>query len=238
MASGWKEIWENRRLDSPAGSTLARLLAADGFDTPFSKVDEEIWRSYVCRMAARVGIEPGMSVFEVGCGAGAYLFELYRRGCRVGGLDASAALLNLARDVMPEGEWIHGDAAGLETTQSYDLVVSVSVFHYFPSLDYARRVIERMVRKARRAVMILDVPDLAKRERSIEFRRRLLGEKVYADKYGRLEHLYYERHWFKEALAESGVEHAWTEDQQLDGYVNSEYRFNVFAVLSAGNDNA
>jgi len=237
MAAGWKDIWENRTLDSSQGSTLARLLAADGFDTAFSRVSEDAWRRHVQATSRAVGLEPGMSVFEVGCGAGAYLFELYRAGCKVGGLDASGTLLRLAREVMPEGDWIQADAAELETGEPYDFVVSYSVFHYFPSLDYARRVVERMFRKARQAVMILDVPDLARREQAIAFRRRLLGEQTYESTYGGLEHLYFGRHWFMEVLAEEGAARAWAEDQHIEGYVNSEFRFNVFALLCSGKNN-
>lgn len=228
MTQTWKDVWEARRLDPAHGSILARLMAADGLDTGFGSVGEAAWRQYVHETASTLGATPGCSLFEVGCGAGAYLFELYRAGCEVGGLDASAALLNYAREVMPRGRWLLADAADLDPTTQYDFVVSSGVFLYFPSLEYARGVLERMVRKARQGVMVLDVPDLAKREEAMALRRRVAGEEEYARKYEGLDHLYFDKAWFETSLAAIGVSRVRIEDQRIQGYANSAYRYNVF----------
>jgi trans-aconitate methyltransferase len=239
MAVTWKEVWEARRVDPACGSVLAQLVAADGFDQPFGRFSDEAWREYVRRTAAAIGIVPGSSVFDVGCGAGAYLFELCRQGCAVGGLDASPALIRHAGEAMPAGNWIHADAAELDAGVPYDFVIANASFHYFPSYEYAGVVLERMVRKARRGVMLLDVPDLARRDQAIELRRRLAGEETYARKYDGLEHLYFDRHWFPAVLEGLGAERVWIEDQQIEGYANSAHRYNVFARLtSQGSANA
>jgi SAM-dependent methyltransferase len=231
MASTWKEVWEARRMGVGRGSVLAELLVADGFDMPFGRIGDEAWRQYVQRTAAAIGIVPGSSVFDVGCGAGAYLFELYQQGCTVGGLDASPALIRRAGETMPEGNWIQADAAELDISLPFDFVVAAASFHYLPSHEYAAAVLERMVRKARLGVMVLDVPDLAKRDQALEVRRRLAGEEVYARKYDGLEHLYFDRHWFAMVLERLGAQPVWIEDQQIEGYGNSAHRYNVFARL-------
>jgi len=138
-------------------------------------------------------IAPPSSVFEVGCGAGAYLWELYRSGCEIGGLDASATLLAYARQVMPCGRFTHGEASALESRERHDFVISNGVFLYFPSLDYARQVLEVMVRTARRGIMVLDVPDEAKREEALAIRRRWIGEAEYEARYEGLQHLHFSR---------------------------------------------
>jgi hypothetical protein len=107
------------------------------------------------------------------------------------------------------------------------------VFLYFPSLDYSREVLDRMVQKARHGVMILDVPDLAKRDEAMALRRRMAGEEVYAQKYEGLNHLYFDKAWFETNLAALGVRRMRIEDQQIQGYANSTYRFNVFGWPSA-----
>jgi trans-aconitate methyltransferase len=175
------------------------------------------------------GLGPGDTVFEVGCGAGAYLYELSQMGCRVGGLDASASLIDCARRAMPGGHWSVADAADLDATEPWDVVVACGVFLYFPTLDYARAVLERMVRKARRGVMVLDVPDLAKREATEAERRRIVGPAAYAVKYEGLAHLYMEKAWFETALRELGLGCVRIEDQVIDGYANGASRYNVFA---------
>jgi trans-aconitate methyltransferase len=209
-----------------------RLMAADGLDTGFGSVSEEAWRRYVLDTAATLGITPGSSVFDVGCGSGAYLYELYRSGCAVAGLDSSSAQIGYARQAMPEGQWQLADASELDVSTQYDFVVSSAVFLYFPSLDYAHRVLERLVRKARRGVMVADVPDLATRDQALAMRRRMAGEEVYASKYEGLDHLYICKSWFQSALADLKVAGVRIENQHIEGYANSAYRFNVFIACS------
>jgi len=228
----WKKVWDARQLPA-AGSLLARLMGADGLDTAFSTVGEEAWRRFVLETADAIGITPGCSVFEVGCGSGAFLYQLYQQGCTVAGLDASSALIGYARQAMPEGQWQLAEASQLDPSTKYDFVTSYGVFLYFPSLDYAQRVLERMLRKARHGVMVLDVPDLATRDQALAMRRRIAGEEAYASKYEGLEHLYISRSWFRSILADLNVADVRIKNQQIEGYANSAYRYNVFATIAA-----
>jgi len=223
----WKEVWDARQAPT-AGSVLARLMAADGLDTGFGSVGEESWRRFVLETAAAMGITPGCSIFEVGCGSGAYLYELYRQGCTVAGLDASSALIGYAREAMPQGRWQVAEASQLDPFPEYDFVVSCAAFLYFPSLDYAQHVLEGMVRKARRGVMVLDVPDLALRDPALAMRRRMTGEEAYARKYEGLDHLYISRSWFQSTLANLNVAGVRITNQQIEGYANGAHRYNVF----------
>jgi trans-aconitate methyltransferase len=231
MSRTWKEVWASRSLDSRRGSTLAQLMAADGLDTGFGEPSEGAWRNYVLETSARLGIAPPSSVFEVGCGAGAYLWELYRTGCEIGGLDASATLLAYGRQFMPRGRFTHAEASDLAPGERHDFVISNGVFLYFPSLAYAREVLDVMVRKARRGVMVLDVPDEAKRDEALAIRRRWIGEAEYEARYEGLQHLYFDRNWFERALTECGAARVRIEDQRIDGYANAKHRFNVFGWL-------
>src|SRR3712207_1629798 len=225
----WKDVWEARRLDPSRGSTLAQLIAVDGFDTGFGDIDEYSWIEFVHRSATQLGIRPGMSVFEVGCGAGAFLFELDRMGCVVGGIDQSVTLVGFARRALPDACFEVGDACELATEKLVDVVVSCGVFLYFPSLEYARGVIQRMVTKARRAVAILDVPDRATRDAALRYRRALAGgDAVYAARYKGLKHLFYDRAWLAETLHACGLIDVRVVDQDLDGYGNAPFRFNAW----------
>src|ERR687889_2839030 len=50
----------------------------------------------------RVGLESGQSVLDIGCGVGAFLRLVIARGGRAFGVDASEALLALARTRVPD----------------------------------------------------------------------------------------------------------------------------------------
>src|SRR5256885_3503728 len=58
---------------------------------------------------------------------------------------------------------------------------------------YAEEVIARMAAKALRAVAVLDVPDVARRDEAEAFRRGVLGAEAYERRYRGLEHRYFGR---------------------------------------------
>jgi SAM-dependent methyltransferase len=193
-----------------AGSRLAQLMAhgCDGL----AAVAESAWVDYIAHVRARLGITAAASIFEVGCGAGAFLYPLYQSGFRVGGLDGSAALVAYARAAMPDGEFARGEAVTL-AGEPWDFVVSNGVFLNFPSLDYAAAVLARMHRKARRGLAILDVPDLVRREQPAP------------------DHLYIDRGWLTSNLGLLGCTEITVEDQTIRSHAHAPHRYNVFASL-------
>src|SRR5881296_3940730 len=62
---------------------------------------------------ARVGLEPGGLVLDVGCGVGTFLRLVAERGGRPYGIDASEALLDVARSRLPDADLRHGDMEAL-----------------------------------------------------------------------------------------------------------------------------
>ena len=120
------------------------------------------------------------------------------------------------------------EAAHLPVAPTATHLLSFSVFHYFPSLEYATAVIGLMRAKSEVSVSILDVPDLALRAESQAFRRGQLSEGEYDARYAGLEHLYYDREW----LSDQFPADEWAvrvEGQRIDGYLNTPFRFNLFA---------
>jgi trans-aconitate methyltransferase len=231
MAPTWDEIWERRQLDRGSRSTLSALIAADGFDTPTARLSEADWSRAIDGIVDRIELSASGSVFEVGCGAGAFLYVLYTRGYIVSGIDRSSTLVDYARSVMPQGHFEVADADTFDTTRRTDTAICNSVFLYFPSLAYANRVIRRMATKATRAVAILDVPDLATKDEAIRRRKELAGGgEAYAVRYAGLDHRYYARDWFVEALTAAGLSKIQVWTQPEGGSENSRFRFNVFAT--------
>lgn len=228
MTNRWQEVWRRRQRDPSQGSILAQLIAADGFNG-FGKVEEHVWLDHMGRIAARLRITPGDSIFDVGCGAGAFLYPFYQQGHPVGGLDYAENLVNSAQETMPGAPFNVGEAVDLAVTRQFDVVVAYGVFLYFPDYAYAATVLHKMVQKARQCVGILDIPDLAKQEEALALRVKMLGEETYRQKYAGLDHLFFAREWFVRSLSGMGLA-IQIEDQAIPGYLHSSYRFNVFVT--------
>src|ERR687894_928827 len=101
---------------------------------------------------ARAGVEPGMEVLDVACGAGNATIPAARAGARVTGLDFAPRLLSVAReraaDAMVEVDWVEGDAQALPfDDESFDRVISTFGHMFAP--DHERTAAE-MLRVCRR----------------------------------------------------------------------------------------
>jgi len=183
----------------------------------------------------RLGLGPGRSAFEVGCGAGAFLYVLEQLGVEVSGIDLAGGLLETARATITNGRFLIGDALDTPVRPTVDACLAVGVFFYFPSLDYAARVAGRMAGKARSAVALLDLPDLATRRASEEYRIEMAGgRQAYEERYGGLQHLYFDRDRTAELLDSCGLIEVRCEDQSLPGYGNAPFRFNCWGYKPGG----
>jgi SAM-dependent methyltransferase len=79
----------------------------------------------------RAGISAGQRVLEVGCGTGVFLRAAADRGAEVYGLDASEALLELARARVPEADLRLGDFESLPyEDDSFDAVAGFNAFFF------------------------------------------------------------------------------------------------------------
>ncbi len=224
----WKSVWEARKMDPSPKSTLAALMKADGLDTEFAAMPEEPWRQFVADCAEKLGITSGSSVFEVGCGAGAFLHDLALAGCHVAGTDLSSAQIDHIRQAIPQGTWTVQEAIHLDPDKPCDYVIAMGVFMYFPSNDYAFEVLRRMLQKATKGIAVLDIPNAAKQTEALRFRQGALGDEEYRVRYNGLSHLYFDKQWMENSLASLGLRRWAIEDQHISGYGNAAYRFNVF----------
>ncbi len=227
MQQRWQKIWSRPKQLQADEDLLVGLLEADGIGSGIGAISPEAWRAFVAAVVTRLGMKPGQSVFEVGCGAGAFLLPLAEAGLQISGLDYAAAQIELARQALPGGRFEVGEAAELSSSAEVDFAVSMGVFMYFPSQDYAARVLAGMLRLAGRGAAILDVPDLATRDACLAERRAFFGAEEYARRYQGLDHQFYARAWFVSQAAALGW-HAEVESQAIRGYRHAPFRFNVF----------
>jgi 2-polyprenyl-3-methyl-5-hydroxy-6-metoxy-1,4-benzoquinol methylase len=225
--NNWKKIWNERIVKSEESTVLSQLISADGFDTGYGSISEDDWSDYVNRIMNKLDISNKYSIYEVGCGAGAFLYKFYLNGNLIGGLDYSEKLINIAKKHMPNCELFVDEAVNMNTTKKFDFVVSNSVFFYFKSYEYAESVIEKMIKKSKKGILILEVNDLQKKDESIKLRKGFMSDEEYEIKYSGLEHLYYEKHWFENIAKKYNLEIE-IEQQNIKNYANNNYRFNVF----------
>ncbi|MGD0394762.1 MAG: class I SAM-dependent methyltransferase [Acidimicrobiales bacterium] len=205
---------------------------ADGFDTAFGALTVEAWAAFVTRTCKSVELGGGDSLFDVGCGSGAFLYVPHQQGVAVGGADFSGSLVEIARRAMPDGDFSECEANQIQVAPAFDVVMSCFAFSYFSSLEYAHVVIERMCTKATRAVGILDIPDAALADAAMEHRIAALGgPEAYAERYEGLGHQVYGRDWVASVLKDVGLVDVAIESQDIDGYDNGQFRFNAFGWL-------
>jgi SAM-dependent methyltransferase len=88
----------------------------------------------------RVGISAGQRVLEVGCGTGVFLRAAVDKGADVYGLDASEALLELARRRVPEADLRLGDFESLPYEDDvFDVIAGFNSFFFAVDLVGALR---------------------------------------------------------------------------------------------------
>lgn len=79
----------------------------------------------------RVGLQPGRAVLDVGCGVGAFLQLVSDRGGVPCGIDASEALVALARERLVDADVRVGDMEALPYADaSFDLVTGFNAFFF------------------------------------------------------------------------------------------------------------
>jgi trans-aconitate methyltransferase len=224
MSNLWQHIWEKRSLQPQHAITLDTLIALDGFDSGAGKINLADWQEYTRRISDKLGMQSGHSVFEVGCGAGAFLYALRQQHTlTVGGLDYAAGLIDAAKQAMPDGDFQAQSAHTMETGSQYDFVIANSVFHYFDEA-MATEVFQAMWKKARLGVAILDIPHAATREACERARRDALTEAEYEEKYRGLHHTYFSPEWFVNQLPDKPHQ---VFESCVPNYAQSQYRFSV-----------
>jgi len=98
----------------------------------------------VAQMLALTGTSEG-AVLDLCCGPGRHSTELAARGFAVTGVDASAFLLERARERSPLVEWVHADMRAFRRPGAFDLACNLfTSFGYFADEDDNARVLRNL----------------------------------------------------------------------------------------------
>ena len=80
----WQKIWnKDERINK---IILESLIKADGFDSGAGSFTVDNWIKYTKELYGELDINPNASVYDVGCGSGAFLYLLHLNSRVVGGL--------------------------------------------------------------------------------------------------------------------------------------------------------
>ena len=231
MDNKWKAVWNRRHANKAAlaGSwqdIFLELKRMNGFDVMDGGIPLNSLLMQAQRIKELLHLTAGMSVFDVGCGAGANLYLLQRDGIAVGGTYYSAALVEEARGVLPEArELTCGEADAFDTTLTYDAALSNSVFSYFPDEAFAERVLTRMLKKTAGAIGLIDIHDADKEEEFLAYRRAAIPD--YDERYKGLGKLFYRRSFFEDFARAHDLRIEFPAIE-MEGYWNTPFVFNVF----------
>jgi SAM-dependent methyltransferase len=95
----------------------------------------------------RLGVTPGQRVLDIGCGTGVFLRAASDRGAEVFGLDASEALLEIARSRVPGADLRVGDMQSLPYEDDwFDLVAGFNSFFFADDMVAALREAGRVAK--------------------------------------------------------------------------------------------
>jgi SAM-dependent methyltransferase len=137
---------EVEQLAKRSGTVQAELWAERARDWADVMEGWNGWGVPVYRQVLeRIAVGRDSSVLDVGCGAGRFCRIAADRGAKVAGLDATPALLEIARERIPEGDFRVGDMEELPWADgSFDLVTGFNSFFIaadmVTALAEARRV--------------------------------------------------------------------------------------------------
>src|SRR5258707_146698 len=121
ISDNWRSVWERKGTEvADQTPDLERLLKANGYDTGCAGVSTAAWTAHVDRVLNRLGAIAGQTLFEVGCGAGAFLIPVQERGLTVAGCDYSSTLAALAAKAIPDGQFECCQASEVPLSPQYD----------------------------------------------------------------------------------------------------------------------
>ena len=121
------------------------------FETPVGGRADQLEWALIQRLARP---QPGERALDVGCGTGHFSLRLEALGLTVDALDASSAMLDVARKKSVAIAWRLGQAEALPyPDNAYDLVLSVTAIEFMTDQAQALREMLRVVRPGGRLVI-------------------------------------------------------------------------------------
>jgi SAM-dependent methyltransferase len=117
--------------------------------------------TYIAERLARLGVQPGASVLELGCGAGCVAAHLARGGYRVTGIDGHRALIDVAKARAPNARFFCLDLRHPVTVLQAERFAAVGLFDVIEHLDDpAKALADALAHTVEGGVVVGTVPAL------------------------------------------------------------------------------
>jgi SAM-dependent methyltransferase len=140
---------ETTRGSAPVQGELWSARARD-----WAEIQEGVCRLLFQAVLAKLAIKPGTSVLDVGCGAGMLCTMAAREKARISGIDAAPAMISIATERVPKGDFRVGEMEELPFgTDTFDVVTAVNAFQYAANPLNALQEACRVVRPGGRIVV-------------------------------------------------------------------------------------
>jgi SAM-dependent methyltransferase len=137
-----------------APGSYSQLVSPERYDQWYATAQGDwIGRTEAALLDTMIGLRPGESLLDVGCGTGYFTQALSEDTVLAVGADLDEAMLRHAAGHRGRGlSWLVADARGLPfADRSFDIVISVSALCF---MQDARRAIGEMLRVAGRRVAL------------------------------------------------------------------------------------
>jgi SAM-dependent methyltransferase len=120
----------------------------------YSKILEQFSRPLYEAIFQAAGVGAGIWLLDVGCGPGLAAQLAAKRGMHVAGLDAAEALLEIARERTPQGDFRLGEMEDMPwPDNTFDVVTGFNAFEYATDVVNALREARRVAKPGGRVVM-------------------------------------------------------------------------------------
>jgi trans-aconitate methyltransferase len=96
--------------------------------------------------------QPGERILDLGCGTGHLAHKIAASGAHVVGLDSAASMIEQAKAVYPDVEFVVGDGANFQFDQPFDAVFSNAALHWIPAAEQVAGCIWRALKPGGRFV--------------------------------------------------------------------------------------
>lgn len=113
----------------------------------WAEANEPAWQGVFEAVMDRAGAAQGRRLLDVGCGAGGAMVAARERGAIVAGLDAAAAMVDIARNRLPDAVIETGEMEALPfADESFDVVTGLNAFQFAGDMVNALREARRVLR--------------------------------------------------------------------------------------------
>jgi ubiquinone/menaquinone biosynthesis C-methylase UbiE len=117
---------------------------------------DESWQLLAVDVQEKLKLQLTDDLLDVGCGSGLLLSKLASNCANISGIDYAQAMVDKAQILLPKAQFCCGEAKTLPfTSDSFDKLLSYSIFHYFPDREYALSVVKEMIRVVKPGGIIL-----------------------------------------------------------------------------------